>query len=45
MMWYKVFMKVGLTPEIVTDGGTHFTGKEFEDFLKVHHINHIIVPP
>ncbi|CAG7832423.1 unnamed protein product, partial [Allacma fusca] len=38
-------MKVGLTPEIVTDGGTHFTGKEFEDFLKVHHINHIIVPP
>ena len=31
--------------EVVTDGGKHFTGNEFEEFLRENNIEHIVVPP
>ena len=41
----NLFDCFGYVREVVSDGGTHFTGQEFRSFLKNKHIKHIVVPP
>ena len=41
----SMFQVFSYVREVVTDGGKHFTGDEFEDFLQENNIQHIVVPP
>ena len=41
----SIFDIFGYVREVVTDGGKHFTGDEFEDYLKENNIEHLVVPP
>lgn len=40
-----VFARYGLPKQLVSDGASIFTSREFEDFMKSNSIKHIVSPP
>jgi hypothetical protein len=41
----KLIFEEGTPEEVLTDQGSHFTGKRFQDFLKAHEIKHLRTSP
>lgn len=42
---HELFARYDIPDTIVSDNGTQFTGKEFEDFCKMFFIEHITTLP
>lgn len=41
----RVFSQHGVPIELVSDNGPQFTSQEFQTFLKLNHVQHILSPP